>query len=316
MTALKSGNLQLLLDQPKGESTIVSCYADTSVSEGFEAHWLQPLKAEVARIRQRLVGDPRAAEEFEENLKCIRRALEGAEAKQARGMAIFSSVARDFFVAIPADRPFENRLVIAQEPYVVPLIEAELMRRDYLVVLADTHRAHWYAAWPGASRVLGASDEDVPKKQHSSGENWGKKQTRIERHRRDHILHFQKDLVERLQEEWAKHSYDGIVLLGEHALLEQFRNRMPARLSSKIVHMGPHAWAEDEAAVDEKIQAVLSSALREEHASVAAELEGRLREATAVAAGPQEAIDALRDGQVAVLLFGPDTGASASHCTG
>lgn len=35
----------------------------------------------------------------------------------------------------------------------------------------------------------------------------------------------------------------------------------------------------------------------------------------AVAAGPQEVIDALRDGQAAALVMGPDLGISASRCT-
>ena len=56
-------------------------------------------------------------------------------------MAVFSAAARDFFLALPSEVPFENRLVIGDEPYVVPLVEAYLREQGYLVILADTHRA-------------------------------------------------------------------------------------------------------------------------------------------------------------------------------
>ncbi len=49
---------------------------------------------------------------------------------------------------------------------------------------------------------------------------------------------------------------------------------------------------------------------------VLGELARHLEEGWAVAAGPQEVIDALRDGQVADLILGPDPGATASRCSG
>jgi len=231
-------------------------------------------------------------------------------------MAVFSATGRGFLLTLPAVEPYENRLVVGEEPFVVPLLEADFRRRGYLVVLTDTHRARWYAAGRGGSRVLGAIDEAVPKKQRSAGERWGKQQANIERHRRDHILHFRKELARRVDEAWSEYPYQGIILLGEHELLEQFRNLLPARLSSRVVHMAPHSWTEDEAEIDEEVRAVLTTAHEVEENRVLAELDRRLREATAVAAGPQEVIDALRDGQVAALILGPDPGAAASRCTG
>ena len=211
MAALISKDIQLLLDQAKHAGMTVSCYADTSVSERFDRHWLQPFKTEASRIRQQLADDHQARAEFERNVEVIRKCLESSK---ARGMAVFSAAARGFFLAVPAELPYENRLVVSEEPYVVPLLEADFRRRGYLVMMADTHRARWYAAGPGGSRSLGEIDESVPKKQHSAGERWGKQQATIERHRKDHILHFHKELAQRVEEAWDQYPYQGIVLLG------------------------------------------------------------------------------------------------------
>lgn len=316
MAALVTNDIQVLLDQPKGQGMLVSCYADTSVSGGFSHDWLQHFKTEASRIRQRLADDHQARIEFEHNVEVIRRSLESTEARRARGMAVFSAAARDFLLALPSELPYENRLVVGDEPYMVPLLEADFRRRGYLVVLVDTHRARWYAAGPGGSRSLGEIDESVPKKQHSAGERWGKQQATIERHRKDHILHFHKELVQQVERAWGQYPYQGIVLLGQHEILEQFRSLLPARLASQVVHDAPHDWTADQATIDVEIRALLETVRAAEESRVLAELDRRLHEATAVAAGPQEVIDALRDGQVAALILGPDPGASASHCTG
>jgi len=316
MATLITKDFQVLLDQPKGKGMLVSCYADTSVSSGFSYDWLQHFKTEASRIRQRLADDHQAGIEFEHNVEVIRRSLESSEARRARGMAVFSAAARGFLLVLPSELPYENRLVVGDEPYMVPLLEADFRRRGYLVVLVDTHRARWYAAGPGGSRSLGEIDESVPKKQHSAGERWGKQQATIERHRKDHILHFHKELATQVEKAWDQYHYQGIVLLGQHEILEQFRDLLPPRLASQVVREAPHDWTENQAKIDDEIRALLETVQAAEETRVLAELDRRLLEATAVAAGPQESIDALRNGQVAALILGPDPGAEVARCTG
>ena len=62
MAALTREHIQALLDQPGGRGMVVSCYADTSVAEGFRAHWLQPFKTEASRIRQLMAEDHQFAQ--------------------------------------------------------------------------------------------------------------------------------------------------------------------------------------------------------------------------------------------------------------
>ena len=130
MSTLTTKDIQILLDQPRGQGMLVSCYANTSVSEGFASHWLQPFKTEAGRIRQLLADDHQRRLEFERNVDAIRQALESPEARQAHGMAVFSATHRRFFLALPAIEPYENRLVVDEDPYVVQLIEAYLRSAD------------------------------------------------------------------------------------------------------------------------------------------------------------------------------------------
>src|SRR3989338_8599569 len=124
--------IQVLLDHPKGEGMIVSCYADTSVTAGFVSLWSQHLKNEARAIDQRLANDHQAQARFARDLAVIRHALGGPGAQHVRGMALFSAAERGFLRAFTLGVPVKDRLVLDEAPYLVPLLEAMHRQRRYL----------------------------------------------------------------------------------------------------------------------------------------------------------------------------------------
>jgi peptide subunit release factor 1 (eRF1) len=322
MALLTFADIQGLLDQPSDPGLMVSCYADTSVAEGFASHWLGHWKTERRDIKQLLADDPQARLELERDLEIIRRTLESPEARQARGMAVFSAAQRGFFRSFALDVPVENRLVVHAQPYLVPLLEVLLRQQEYLVALTDTHRGQIYATIlpAGAVRLLQELDEAVPRRQHSAGERWGKQQATIARHRDDHILHYQKELVQVLEKSWAAEPFRGIVLLGEHTILEHVRKRLPPRLATQVVYEGSYPWVGKRPHLSEEVRTVLGQVVQTHERHLLEELHGRLREHRAAAAGPKEVVEALQSGKLGpggygCLFLGPDPGEAVARCT-
>jgi hypothetical protein len=320
MAALTLADVEVLFGQFKGEGLLVSCYADLSVERGFQSRWPGPFKAKAGAIKKNLGDDHRAWQTCVQNLEAIQRALEGPEARQAQGMAVFSAVQRGFFRSIPLDLPVENDLIIHQAPYLVPLLELLHRQREYLVVHTDTHRGRLYAARSGAVRLLHEIEETVPKKQHSAGERWGKQQATIARHREHRILHYQKDLVRLIEETWASRSLRGLVLVGEHEVLEHLRKRLPARLACRVIAEAPHPWIEEPEPADGVIHEVLEEALQAREGQILAEAHGRLQQGYAIAAGARAVVDALQNGRVGprgfgYLVLGPDPREAVARCT-
>ena len=304
-----------LWNQPRGAGLVVSCYADTTVQEGFDAHWLPRMKNEARQVRQILTDDAAAREDFETNLEAIRRVLISQEARAARGMAIFSEARRGFLKVVPADLPYEDLIVVGNSPYLVPLLEASTQRADYLVAVLDTHRARWYSASPGGATLLGEFDEDVPKKIHSSGDTWGNQQATIDRHRKELVQRVYKTLAEHLGHAWSQNRYKGLILLGTHEITEQFRDHLPRPLASRILHEAPYAWINGTATVAQKVLPVIQSARESEQARLLGELTNRLRNSYAVVAGPDATLEALMSGKVATLLLGTDPEMDAWSCS-
>jgi peptide subunit release factor 1 (eRF1) len=309
--------IQVLLDRPKGEGMIVSCYADTSVTEGFLSHWSQSLKNEVKAIEERCANDHQARARFAEDLAIIRHALEDPTVHHARGMALFSAADRGFFRAFTLGVRVKDRLVLDEAPYIVPLLEAMHRQRRYLLVLTDSHRGKLYEAAWGHTHLLQQIEQDIPRRQKSAGELWGKQQATIARHREDHLLHYRKELAAAIANAWPDAPFRGLILLGDHKTIAALQRILPSPFEHRLVHTGPYSWARNEPNLDAKVQDVLDEVFRQHDARLMEELERRLHEHHLIAAGPLEVINALRNGQVdypGYLVLEPDRGQMATRC--
>ena len=318
MIDVTQDDIQVLLDHPKGRGMIVSCYADTSMTDWFQWLWPQHLKNEAGAVEQRLTDDHQARARFGRDLKIVRHALEDPAVQRTRGMAIFSASDLGLFRAFSLDVPVKDRLVLDEAPYLVPLLEAMHRQRRYLLVLTDSHHGQLHEAAWGHTRLLGQIEEAVPRRQRSAGERWGKQQATIARHREDHVLHYRKNLANAVEQAWPTAPFRGIILLGDDETVEALRGSLASALAGRIVHTGPYSWASEKPDLDAKVQEVLEAALRAHDAALIAEFDRRLHEHYLIAAGPQEVINALRNGQVGYpgyLVLEPDRGQVAARCT-
>ncbi len=316
--ALTFTDVQVLLDRPKAAGAIVSAYIDTSQA-GYSSTWVQRLNTEIAQVEQRLGDDSQARQRFARDVAVIRRVLDSAPARRARGMVVFSAADENMLEVFVLGVPVKDRVVLDEEAYLVPLLEALHRQRRYLVVLTDSHQARLFVAGWGHAQLLGEIDEAVPRRQRSAGETWGKQQATIARHREDHILHYRKDLIGLIERTWGDAPFEGLILLGDHETVVALREALPPALASQIVHEGRQAWAGKQPSISATVRGVLDDALRAHDKRLIEEVQRRLRESYCVAAGPQEAIDALRNGQVVYpgcVVLEPDHGQAATRCTG
>ena len=257
-------DVQWLSDHARGEGMVVSCYADMSVSSGVRPLWREHLKNEVKRIDETLSGDSVAHTAFHRHIAAIQAVLAGRRPVGAHGMAVFAASERNLLQAYALSSAVPHRLVVNEEPYLVPLLELLHRQRRYLVVHTDTHHGRLYTAVPGAVHLIEEIDEPVPRRQRAAGELWGKQQATIARHREDHIQHYLKELAREIERAWPEERYDGIVLLGEHEVVERHRTYLPEELWTSIVGEAPHAWAGRQVPLVSKVASIQAQALREQ----------------------------------------------------
>jgi hypothetical protein len=313
-------DLRKLLHQFKGDGRILSCYVDLSSLRQTQWSWPGPFKAKATAVRTMLANDEEAVEQFERNLRAIGKALDSPELRHAPGAAVFVALQREFLQTFALDAAPENDLVVHQSPYLVPLLQAMIRQRKHLVVLTDTHHGVLYSATRAALQRIEEVEGDVPRKQHSSGQRWGKEQATIARRRDDRIRHYLKELVERMEHAWAEQAFQGIILLGKHDLLEHLKKEMPTRLSCQIVSEKPHEWVDDPARLAEVVRETIEDQAKAEERRIAEVVERRMMERYAIAAGPRAVLEALQTGRVGprgqgYLVLGPDPREVVARCT-
>ena len=311
-------DVQWLSDHTRGEGMVVSCYADMSVSSGVRPLWREHLKNEVKRIDGTLSGDSVAHTAFHRNIAAIQSVLSSRRPVGAHGIAVFAASERNLLQAYALSSAVPHRLVVNEEPYLVPLLELLHRQRRYLVVHTDTHHGRLYTAVPGAVHLIEEIDEPVPKRQRAAGELWGKQQATIARHREDHVLHYLKELAREIERAWPEERYDGIVLLGEHEVVERLRTYLPEELWTSIVGEAPHAWAGRQVPLVSKVASIQAQALREQEYRLFDDIKRRLMETHHIATGPQAVIDAMENDQIGYsgsVVMESDPGEVASRCT-
>ena len=132
------------------------------------------------------------------------------------------------------------------------------------------------------------------------------------------MLHYRKELATAIEQAWPDAPFRGIVLMGEHETLEALRSDLPSTLAAQIVHTGPFSWRHPDRTLEATVEGVIEEAFRAHDAWLLAEFQRRLHEHYLIAAGPQEVINALRNGQVGYpgfLILEPDRGDMAARCT-
>lgn len=321
MAAITMTDLQPLLDKSTGPGTVLSCYAAISGADGFLPLWEAPFRSKEDALKMSVVGDEEARQELDKNLAAIRQGLETLRNTGARWACAFSSVRRGFFHAFALDVPVEPDLVVNGSPYLVPVLAAMQRRREYLAVQTDTHRGRVYAATPAGVHLLAEFDEDVPKHQRSSGERYAHSfgPATITRHREDRIAHYRKDLVNTLERAWDTNHPAGLILLGEHEVLEHLRAALPPRMANRVVREVPEHWSDHTAQVEDKIATLAADVFAESEAEVAPDFWELLPQKTAIT-GASAVLDAIENGRIAAgghgyLVFGPDLRETVGRCT-
>jgi hypothetical protein len=318
MAAITLADLQPLLDQATGPGTILSCYAALGGTDGFLPLWEVPFRNKEDALKTAAIGDEEARAELDKNLAAIRQGLEALRSTGARWAVAFSSIRRGFFRAFALDVPVEPELVLDRSAYLVPALAAMQRRREYLAVQTDTHRGRIYSATPAGAQILAEFDENVPKHQHSTGERFGYGQATIVRHREDRIAHYRKDLVTALERAWDTNHPAGVILLGEHEVLEHLRTALPARLANRIVREASEPGFEEVPRAEEAICTLTAEALAESEAEVAPGF-WELLQQNAVITGAPAVLEAIQNGRIEAaghgyLVFGPDPRETVARC--
>ncbi|MEW4567956.1 hypothetical protein AB1L88_08825 [Tautonia sp. JC769] len=318
MMPITRDDLEILLDTPQQLDYVVSAYADLTVRDGFR-HFARTELANIARDADVALSEAEARKALDEHLEPILKDLEQAK-PGTRGLAAFSAPGRGLFHVVHLNFPVENKLVLDEDPFILPLLERWFGDPSYLVALVDSHELHLFEAHSGhAEHVTGLNKEVPTEIQRDKPRFTYKKRFLDAWHERQQQLtndQFLKGAAEAISDHYRGGAFTGLILLGQAPTTSAIRRLLHKEADAAVVlehaqAMRPEPKVKD---VEDDVARAMDQWRAAERGRLLDELEQRWERNHLVANGPTEVLDALQQGRAVEVIFGPDRTMPGARC--
>lgn len=303
---IKRRDLEILLDAPARSDYVVSAYADLRVQPGFRRYAEVEL-GNLARSAQLAMNGPEARRALDDHLEPILRAVESAD-PGARGIAAFSSPSRGLFHVIRLNFPVENRLVIDEEPFVLPLLEHWYGVPSYLLAVVDSRQLQLFEAFAGVPESVGGVSRQIDR--DTQRDKPGFTYKRRFSHTFYEHLHdlsqddFLKQAAATIAEHMASGSFQNLILLGQPPVTSAVRRLLPRDAAAAVVDEHPQPMTSRADDLESAVAKAIDDWRHGQRARLLGELRERLARGHLVANGPSAVLDALQQGRATDVMLG------------
>lgn len=307
-------DIQRLIHRGVDGQPVLSVFLDMSVnSENKRTHdiFLNKEKARYDELDSDRPGHHRV--DIGEAFARIERWLGGEYRQANKGVALFIAVGGDWMETLQFPVPVSNRLTVAEQPVVGPLVEVLEQYHHHGVVLVDREHMRLLSLYLDQAvyeREVTAdpypTSHDVKRGGYSARDYQSRKA--------EEVKHFFKDFSDEVAEFDRQHAPDDLILLGTDENVKQFREFLPSALQEKIVHTERAPVDAGTAAILERLQPFFRRQEEEEQASTVNELRDRVRQEHLAVAGFHDTLEQIQEGKVETLVMARNLERSGVAC--
>ncbi len=136
----------------------------------------------------------------------------------------------DFFETYELEKSATDMVIVDSSPFIRPLAELKDEFENFAVVISDNTRTRIFLVTAGTSE-----DEERVKgnvKNHVKVGGWS--QQRYERRRDKQLLHYTKEIAEKLDELNRNQEFRRIILVGSRETINEIKNNLPRHLKEQL----------------------------------------------------------------------------------
>jgi peptide chain release factor subunit 1 len=233
--------------------------------------------------------------------------------RTGRGLAIFTASEHELWRSFRLPVPVRDRLVVADRPYLRPLLTLVDEFERYLVLLVDKQRARLFVVYLGEIEEYTALMDELVPRPKAGG--WSAE--KYQRHHDMHVLWHVKHAVKVTERLWTRERCQWLLIGGTEEPLAELRRHLPKALRERLA-------GEIAASLKDGADAILVRVLAVEQATehrveaerVAALLEAALGHGPGVL-GLDRTLEVIVEGRVRMLVVEEDfshPGFECPHC--
>ena len=229
----------------------------------------------------------------------------------ARGVAVFASEEPDLLIVIRLHHAVQGRVVLAERPFVRPLLEGPPPLDGWFLLMVNRRTARLLAGRRGSLEEVAGFTDAVHRRHDQGGLSQPGYQRHVEKQVKGHVRHACQELFERSRSERVEH----LVL----STTEEVKPLVESALHPDLARaLAGHVTADIEVAKPDQLSAeVLDMAVRDREESdreLLEQLGAELAHGERAAAGLQPVLNALNLHAVEVLMACPDLAGSVRSC--
>ncbi|CAN5910471.1 hypothetical protein BH23PLA1_BH23PLA1_30720 [soil metagenome] len=316
MMPITRKDLQILLDTPDEKDYIVTAYADLSVKDG----WFRYVEVEMKNLARAVnvaLSEAEARTVLEASLDPIRRAIETAD-PTSKGLAAFSGAKRGLFHSVALDFPVSNKIILDEDPYVLPLLERWYGDPTYLIAVMDAHQAQLFEARSGVPSAVTSMEKNIESNVVRDKPRFTyKKRFSKAMHETQQKLdndNFYKDVARTVEQAWNEGEFAGLILLGQSQNTAVLRRLLHKDVAAAVVEEHSQTMTDKPGDVGDDVTRAMDRWQEVQHQRMMEELRGRWDRKHLVANGPTEVLDALQQGRATAVVFGPRRDMAGARC--
>ncbi len=222
--------LQELVDFRAEESSVLSLYLNVDPTQHTKDEYRLSLKSMLKGV---------ANEASARDLDEVEKYFDFQYDWQGKGVVVFSCLKEDFWRAYPLAVPIENRIFVADSPYIKPLTGVLDEYGRYGVILVDREGARLFLFNQGElEETDGTLGEEVKRTKRGGGSAAGRLgglTARASRHEEEIAQRNLKEAAELAARFCGGGRCSRIVLGGTDETLTQFQGMLPKELQEKVV---------------------------------------------------------------------------------
>ena len=305
------GHITLLASVEETNAPVVSAYFNL---EDGRARWREALDKRSRVLRRVLKGYDLA--DFEEAVGKIEGWLATELLPDAKGAAIFvrGTFGGGFMLPMQFAAPLPDWIAVYPTPNIYHLVELKDSYHRYVILLAMPDRASILEVNLGPATTRAWINRSELRER--VGSEWTR--THYQVHQPHRGNRFYKEKIALLEQLTHAGGHTHLILAGDPKITARIRNALPVELAEKLVDVIPAGEQDREAGV---VMATLSSFIEhetQESQSIVESLVAGLRSQDLAVAGSAATLDALRWGEVDILVmaseYDPDPGWLCTAC--
>jgi peptide chain release factor subunit 1 len=230
--------LDELLEFRPGRGSMANLYLNVDPARHphgeYEVVFRRLCKEQRAQLRREGATDASLADLGMDLDRMERYLLKEFQRDENRGLAIFSSVADQFWQVYALPQAARDQLIVTSHPYARQLIGILERYRRYCVVLASTDRARVFMCYLNRISEHTRIMDDVPPKVREAGFS-GYDEKRMEGHHRHLVNHHLRNVAATLFDFYKAERFDALVVSGRGSIVKELEQVLHSYLQERVV---------------------------------------------------------------------------------